>query len=181
MTRIAILANCQGGPLRRMIEACLPGVTATLVSNSPRAGAFASPELAADALQGHDMIIAQALGRGHGAISDEAIRARFGGKTLLRFAYIYNGGIGTLGYAPQSPRNSYGEVIGEAAIIAMIKAGLSQPTITARIGTGDFEPDLRTRFDHDFAEMQRREAPLELKLCDYNRRQLPPHASVPDP
>ena len=167
MTRVAILANCQGGPLRRLIEACLPGVTATLISNSPRAGAFASAEQAADALGSHDIIVAQALGREHGAISDEAIRARYREETLLRFAYIYNGGIGTLGYAPQSPINSYGQVIGEASIIAMIRDGVSQVGIEARIAAGDYTPDLRSRFDSDLAEMARREAALEVKLCGF--------------
>lgn len=167
MPRVAILANCQGGALRRLMEFCLEGWQVTVVSNTARAGQFTTADEAAAKLAGHDIIVHQALSKRHGVISNDAIQAAHPRTPILRFAYILNSGIGSLGYAPQSQRNSYGEVIGEAILIGMINAGFTRKQIEQRVAEGDYAPSLPERFAESLAEMARREQPLELHLAPY--------------
>ena len=99
VTTIGILANCQGQPLANLINSCLDGFTASYVSNNPVTGEFTTWEDARDRLAAFDIIVYQPLQASHGPIAADAIQQRYGDKALFRFAYIFNSGICSLGYA----------------------------------------------------------------------------------
>lgn len=167
VTKIAFLANCQGKPLTNIVNACLDDVSATYYSNNKRTGDFISADAIADRLQNYDIIVYQPLGQAHGAISHEEIQKRYGSKTLLRIPNIFNSGTTSLGYAPASPKNSYGEVYGEKYIIDMINAGLSESLIAKNISDGSFSPSVRERFFHDINEFIEREKSVDVKVSDF--------------
>jgi len=166
-SKIAVLANCQGQPITKFISACLDGFDATYISNNARTGDFASPETILETLGTFDVLVYHPLGAEHGAISEAAIRQAYPQLPIIRLAYIFNSGTMSLGYAPFSGKNSYGEVFGEEAIIAMIQQGLSPAQIATRFEQGDGLPSLPDRFRADLNTLRQRERGFELKITDF--------------
>ncbi len=168
--KVAVLANCQGLPLSSLINTCLPGFSADPISNNSRTGNFTTDQEIARRLGAHDILVYQPLGVEHGNISDAALRADFPQLIKVRFPYIFNSGTTTLGYAPMSQKNSYGEVYGEDCIIEMINAGCARDEIARRIADGAFAPGVVERFNNDLRILAERESEFEIQSASFIER-----------
>jgi hypothetical protein len=165
--KVAVLANCQGGPLAGLLRDALPNFDTTYFSNNIRTGGFEGSESILEKLREFDVVVYQPLNERHGAISDKSIQNAYSHKLTIKIPYIFNSGTTSLGYAPASPKNSYGEVYGEESIKGMIQKGMSKASILESILAGEFFPSITQRFDDDLDGLRMRETALDVKIADY--------------
>lgn len=166
MTRIAILGNCQSGPIQSMVKAFCPGVT--LVEMMPvHLMKPVDQEAAATRCARADVIIHQPLGKSFGPITSQVLRAALPDKTFVSFPSIYFGGLfPQLTYLRQpggpvllGPVNDYHD----ARIIASYLAGDSPEACLQRLQEDDsgmlsyyeraYEHSVKTEQDCDVKAM----------------------------
>lgn len=167
MASVAVVANCQGTVLTNLINACLSGYHADYFSNNYRSGGFSSDVEVLGHLSRYDILLYQPLEARHGCLSQSSLQSAFPDKTHVRFTYVFNSGTSTLGYAPLSQKNSYGEVYGENSVIEMIDAGLSKEQIATRLESGEYSPSITSRFERDLNVFADRELRLELQISAF--------------
>lgn len=166
---LVVFGNCQSATLTAMLRQHidLEKYSIRLLINNPRTGGFLGEEKTFEALSKSDILICQALGNKHGKLSINYLREFLYNRCkIIAFPYIFNSGISSLSYAPDSSKHSYGMIFGSEIIVRLIsKDGLESTIEQFKQGMIDFS--LLERFERCIDESRRREKTLDIKLTDY--------------
>lgn len=164
--KIAFFGNCQLRTMADIFAVLRDDIETSYFSNNSRTGNFLDQDIIHDALHRCDAIVYQHLDDRHGILSSSAMRRNLSDKILVSVPYVFNSGLTVIGYAPMSPKNSFGEIFGAEEIYEILDHRESHDEVIGQIELGN---DLGSvaRFSKCMSELKEREKNLDVKLHDF--------------
>lgn len=169
MTRVVVYANCQVGPLHRLVERAAPQLE---VVRTPPVHTVAPAGVAnVQALMlSADIVLAQPIGADFGPLASEALRSQSGAREWITFPSIYFGGyFPHLVYIRQRNRTPLrGPLLDyhDRRIITSYLAGHSVAECARLMDDRDVVA-CRRHFNEAVEQSIKREATLPIRVMDY--------------
>lgn len=170
MKKIVLFGNCQSEQLFRLFSLLLPQSEYKIknFSNNIRTGNKLPSEEILSEIRVCDVLIYQPLRKSHGDLCEENLLQIIRSSCIpISFPYIFNSGVYSLCLAPRVTTHGYGMIYGEEVIINLIEAGKNREEIISDYEKGDIDFNLKNRFRESLAEMNRREALIDVKLTKF--------------
>ncbi len=166
--KVTFFGNCQIATVSHYASAVCENIDAVYMSNNVRTGDFLGVEEIYENLKSCDIIVCQPLDEGHGQLSINQLKSNFSHKHIITTPYIFNSGITIIGYAPMSPKFSYGEIYGHEHITKILDRDESAAAVIAEIEHGN---DLGSiaRFHECIEELISRETSLDVIISGLMR------------
>ncbi len=132
-----IFGNCQLAAVSHYISIVCENCESIHASDNVRNGDFLGAGEIYKHLQSSDIIACQHLDETHGLLSTHQLRSNFPQKPIITAPYIFISGITIIGYAPMSPKFSYGEIYGHEEIAKILDRTESAAAVIAEIENGN--------------------------------------------